>query len=269
MVNRVFSCPGASCVVVVNPMKKSDEKAPTQAAESVTVPPIIEPDLTAGEQPAEITDKGEVIATVTAPPIEEPTPTAKPVENTAPAETITAPPIGEGKATIPPPGKGSRTLSDYLNLDWTKTNADLARETNVTRQAIAQMRKKVETAKAAGAVPTFADVTAPAALPLAAVVDYKALSYAVFDMSTGILTSTLGPEWQPREPNEREAVCIPLSVYFQSKQMQDLPPGLMLTAVVIAYAAPRLRAPSTSSKLQMGWTWLKLKLAKFKKVKKP
>lgn len=111
--------------------------------------------------------------------------------------------------------------------------------------------------------PNFDDI------PPAAVVevDYKQMSCALFDMSTGILTNAFGPEWQPRPPeqvgglDERGAVCTALEVYLKSKQAKDIPPGLMLTIVVVAYAAPRLQAPTTKEKLlpMANWCWMKIK----------
>jgi hypothetical protein len=261
-------------------MKKSDKPTPSEPSSTAT-PPIEStpaPESKPPETPPAEVPKVETVAT---PPIGD----VKPVESTpANVETISAPPISNEPPPVhqaepllpqsPAPVKPFSGLSDWMQADWNKSNADLARENNVTRQAVAQMRKKVEAEKAKGNTPTFSDVTRPdpaAAEMVSRVVDYDVMAATVFDMSTGLLTTTLGPEWQPRpaqepgKPGERDMVCMALKVYFQSKQAQDIPPGLMLTAVIIAYAGPRLRAPSTSSKLQMAWTWLKLKLSKFKK----
>lgn len=105
----------------------------------------------------------------------------------------------------------------------------------------------------------FSDVTAAAAATT--LVDYKLMAGALFDMSAGVLTNTLGPEWQPRSVEERGTVCSALEIYLQTKQAKDIPPGLMLTIVVVAYAAPRLQAPSTKEKLMpmISWGWLKVK----------
>ena len=262
-------------------MKKKDTP-PSKEPESTATPPI---ESTAGteskapETPPETT----AVETTATPPIGD----VKPVE-TAPAavETIAAPPISNElpqinqaepiQAQTPPPAKVFSGLADWMNADWSKSNADLARENNVTRQAVAQMRKKVEAEKAKANTPNFADVNKPGELPaemVSKVVDYDVMAAMVFDMSTGLLTTTFGPEWQPRppaepgKPGERDMVCGALKVYFQSKNAQDIPPGLMLTAVVIAYCGPRLRVPNTANKLQMAWTWFKLKVSKFRKKK--
>lgn len=268
--------------------RKGNESEIKTEATQVSSPPISE--STTAKTPETTT---ATVETVTVPPITETAaPVVKPPETTtAPVETITAPPVSELEtlaneptetattaqptaATLPPPGRGSRTFEDYLKLDWTKSNSDLATECNVSRQAIAQMRKKVETFKTSGGkMPTFADVTKPEAPIAEKIVDYEAMSAMVFDMSTGILTMTFGNEWQPKpaqepgKPGERDVVVAALANYFRSQQVTDIPPGLMLTVVCVAYAGPRLREPNTSSKLKMGWTWLRLKISNLRKKK--
>ncbi len=100
-------------------------------------------------------------------------------------------------------------------------------------------------------------------------VDYALMSGALFDMSTGALSTMFGPEWMPKSAQEREHVILPLMVYLKSKQVQDIPPGMMLTIIVCAYAAPRLREPSTASKLGAMWVWLKSKIIRKKKAIAP
>jgi hypothetical protein len=193
------------------------------------------------------------------------------------SQTPTIPPAAG--ASVSPDDKGQdqdaptkkRTLDEYRALDWSKNNGQLARELNVSRQRIQQVRQKLFKGDGASTTtPSFDDLESPTSV--AAVVNYDLMAATVFDMSTGTLVVVFGEEWKPQKPEERDAVCGALKNYFQAKQMQDLPPGLMLTAVLMAYAAPRLRAPSTSSKLKMGWHWLKTKVAAFRnrnKAKKP
>lgn len=103
--------------------------------------------------------------------------------------------------------------------------------------------------------PSFDDISQ------VATVDYEAMSALLFDMSTGVLANALGPEWLAKTPEERDNVSKCLAVYLKSKKVQDIPPGLMLTVVVVAYAAPRLQAPATQQKLRpaMAWGWAKIK----------
>lgn len=260
------------------------ESKPTQVTQ-VTAPPITE---STAPPATKVDSSAPPVETVTAPPISETTtaapPATKPAEATTPLVEASAPPISELEtiantetqppanepttaATLPPPGRGSRTFEDYLKLDWTKSNSDLATECGVSRQAIAQMRRKVEQHKAnGGKMPTFDDVTKPAETITQKVVDYDAMAGMVFDMSAGILTMTFGDEWQPKpaeqpgKPGERDIVCNALAGYFRSKEVADIPPGLMLTVVCVAYAGGRIRHPNTANKLKLAWQWTKVKL---------
>lgn len=103
-------------------------------------------------------------------------------------------------------------------------------------------------------VPNIGDIKIAAE---AVVVDYKLMADATFDLTTGVLSSALGPEWQPKDADEKQMVCVPLARYFEYKQVKDLPPNLALALVVTAYAAPRFREPSTASKMRMFWAWTK------------
>jgi hypothetical protein len=94
-------------------------------------------------------------------------------------------------------------------------------------------------------------------------VDYGLMSGSLFDMGTGTLATIFGPEWQAKTPQEREMVVGALRVYLESKQVKDIPPGLMLTIILVAYSAPRLQAPPTREKLRFGWTWVKMKIVPF------
>jgi hypothetical protein len=110
--------------------------------------------------------------------------------------------------------------------------------------------------------------------------DYKMLAETLFNMSTGTLCMLLGPEWQAREIqivkqpggndvvyDEKRTVCSALEVYLRSKQATDLPPGMILTMVCIAYAAPRIQAPSTNERLKLAWAWVKRKWSGFRRKK--
>lgn len=96
-------------------------------------------------------------------------------------------------------------------------------------------------------------------------INYQQLAEMLFDTSAAVMTNTFGEEWKPKSADERTAVVGPLARYLESKQVQDVPPGMMLTIVVVAYSAPRLKAPQTAGKLKMGYLWLKSKIASRKK----
>lgn len=106
-------------------------------------------------------------------------------------------------------------------------------------------------------VPNIGDIQAAAQV---VTVDYKLMAEATFDLTTGVAATAIGPEWTARSAEEREMVCGPLARYFEYKQVKDLPPNLALALVVVAYSAPRLREPSTASKLRLLMAWTKEKL---------
>lgn len=95
--------------------------------------------------------------------------------------------------------------------------------------------------------------------------NYEELAALVFATGTGTLAMVLGPEWNPNNDAEKMQVCLALANYMRAKQVQDIPPGVLLCFVLAAYSAPRLRAPTTASKLKLGWYWIKSKLPKRKK----
>lgn len=92
-------------------------------------------------------------------------------------------------------------------------------------------------------------------------VDFRAMGNLVFDLSTNALAMGLGPEWKPQSPEERELVADSLAKYFESQQLKDIPPGMMLLLVCGVYALPRVNQPKTKEKIAAGWTWLKMKIA--------
>lgn len=122
------------------------------------------------------------------------------------------------------------------------------------------------TAAPAGATgePSFADLPgmAPAAGAAGDVpaVNYEIMAKMYFDMTTGGLTMVFGKEWEPQNAAERENVCVALKAYLAAKGVQDVSSGWLLAFVVIAYSAPRLRQPSTASKLQQIGGWCKDKI---------
>ena len=84
-----------------------------------------------------------------------------------------------------------------------------------------------------------------------------------FDLSSNVLAVGIGDEWKPNNPGEREMVVCALTKYYETKQMEDLPPNVALAVVVCAYSLPRLAHQNTRNKLSLAWVWLKLKLKGF------
>lgn len=118
----------------------------------------------------------------------------------------------------------------------------------------------------------FSDLT-QAAVPGGAV-DYQGIAGMTFDMSTGMLSNMFGPEWLARrdEPGsdkskERDHMIAAIANYMRSKDMPDMPPGIMLTICCVAYAAPRFQQPSTKSKIAAMWVWLSGKFKRKPRLK--
>jgi hypothetical protein len=96
------------------------------------------------------------------------------------------------------------------------------------------------------------------------IVDYSKLANVTFDVSTGVLCGIFGPEWKPESEEEKKSVVEPLAAYYRSKEIKDLPPGMMVVIVVAAYSARRIPKPGTSAKLKLCWLWFKSKFSRKK-----
>lgn len=70
-----------------------------------------------------------------------------------------------------------------------------------------------------------------------------------------------GEEWEP-EKGEREAVNDACINYAKSKNLSDIPPGVMLVTVLIAYAVPRFSKPITLTRTQRLYFWFQAKFGK-------
>lgn len=180
--------------------------------------------------------------------IERPTPEVKPKEievsptptasDVAPANVIDAKDLLSGAESLPfvandDAGEGEREISPKTGKPkrkWTK-RANFADLEDITATEV--------------------------------IVDHKAMSVMLFDSSTGCLSMVLGEEWRPRSEEERNGMLGSIEAYLVATKAKDIPPGVMLTLVCLAYSAPRLQAPSTKSKLQLAWTWVKVKVVPF------
>lgn len=80
-----------------------------------------------------------------------------------------------------------------------------------------------------------------------------------FDMSTHLLATFVGPEWKPKDDAEREMMIGHLKAYYLTKDMPDLPPGVILAFAIGGYGAQRIGQPATSMKIKISWAWLKIK----------
>lgn len=120
---------------------------------------------------------------------------------------------------------------------------------------------------AATAVPGAVPEPAPSgqAVPLskeAKVVNYQAMAEMTFNIVTGACCQMIGPEWAPNDEKEKATIVLPLAAYYQSKNLPDIPPGMLLCLTVTAYAAARTRTPNTREKLSRGWNWIRGRFGK-------
>lgn len=210
--------------------------------------------------------------------------------NTAPAadEVIVAP-IVEKPADIPITAKETAPLSDPLFPETPASLADI--ETLIVGEpvpvagtpapavppqppeplATAQTPPAPEQERGPGRpkgaknkpkAPDFSDIQTQAV----AIVNHEELSAQIFDLTTGIFSAYFGPEWAPKNEDERKSVVMPLAKYLKSKDVKDIPPGMMVCFVVAVYSASRINQPGTRSRLQewwgkmkLGWAWFKFK----------
>jgi len=252
-----------------------DNENITKAGETTATPQTTTP----------LTPPKEVKATELIPPAVKPEPASiaseKPTETARPvtaAQLVTEPAKpGLASWTCPKCGKGPFTYRSFLAKHIKqahKTEAD-----TIIAQLPASLAKPATPIAPGqaplpglGEEPDFTDISPLGANqgqqqpqePTTPPVNYDAMAGALFDMTTGLLTASLGPEWQPRAPEEKTMVVQGVAAYMRAKGMDDIPPGLMLTFVITAYAGPRLAAPPTRSKLQLAWAWLRSKLSKRK-----
>lgn len=91
-------------------------------------------------------------------------------------------------------------------------------------------------------------------------VNFAATAELLVDMATGGAATVLGPEWNPRGPEEKKMVVDATANYLKAKDIKDLPPGVVLCFVIAAYSLPRMSQPKTKEKIAMGWTWFKMKI---------
>jgi hypothetical protein len=149
------------------------------------------------------------------------------------------------------------------------------------KHTLPRQRKEAAAAKAKAGEPIpadFSDITGqppPQSTPIAVLPDqrFEGMANMSFDMTTGLLARIFGPEWlpqpdadNPQVSHERLTVVASIKKYYESVNLPDIPPGYMLCFVALAYAAPRMTAQPTKTKLQAAWLWLKLKFQRRKSV---
>ncbi len=223
-------------------------------------------------------------------PVEVPPDQGKQPASIFPEITQTDPGKPNAEETQPGDGRTARktsTVAHYAAFDWRKPNNVIADHFRVSRQRIQQLRKQmfpdgipvdyipgqiVESDK-----PSFEDLneSQQAMPPVQPIPDrYHETAEMMFDIPIMALSKGFGPEWMPQPgqqgmKGERDNMVDAIEKYLRTKEIPDIPPGVMLCLMVALYSAPRLKAPSTSNKLKMGWYWLKNKFSRKKQPKQP
>lgn len=97
-----------------------------------------------------------------------------------------------------------------------------------------------------GDLPTPEKIAAP--VDTAKKVNYKALGQVYAGLFFGGTSSIIGPEWLPRDNEEKKNVEGAFAVWAESTGASDLPPGITLVMVIASYSAARLQHENTRSK---------------------
>lgn len=266
----------------------TDDGQPDKKSEPVPEPekPPVTAPLSEPEKPATIlvTDKTDLLAETVAqdltsgviPPMSEPPGQAQPLPP-KPAD------LSQSEPQTPEPGevKSQWTCPRCPDKSY-DYRSHLARHINRVHveDAVAMIAalplSKIPMGRPKGSINApkadFSDLTQKIADT--SPVDYQFMSEMMFNMTTGTLAGMFGPEWLPREDapgsnssKEKDNVVACIKVYLQKKEVKDIPPGIMLTIVAVAYAGPRLKAPATATKIKLGFAWLKSKFQRKGKLR--
>ena len=262
-------------------MNESTESANTPPLTDASIPPIT-------------VETGSLTPAPAAPPEASPAPAAPPEAPPAPAAPPEAPPAPaapfvqgvSGGYICPECGKGGfkyrsqliqRHIRHAHRLIADSVEARVPGGNGSPGAPLLPPRTTAPAASMPGARPTEAlpapdfsdlesepriEVPAPVKLP-----NYKQMGEMTFDLSTGIMVKVFGDEWKPSCPDERNTMVDAIRAYYESKQLPDIPPGMMLCFMIAVYSAPRFAAPATKNKLSLLWAWVKVKVFRRKPSK--
>ena len=76
-----------------------------------------------------------------------------------------------------------------------------------------------------------------------------------------------GPEWQPKvdaTQDERRDMAAAFTTYCRAKNLSDIPPGIILLAIITSYAAPRFAQPITQKRTAGAIIWMREKYRKWR-----
>lgn len=223
-------------------MQETDKQTQETAAELLASQPASEPNLIGNIEPAT--------------PVPEAGPTVDPSATITPAFTASVPVTGTEQAewVCPECGKRDFEYRSLLVRHIQHAHKDKA-ETIIANIPASTGKRSRRT------LPDFADLQQQPQADIQAAQALAAQAGLAFDMSTNLLSGIFGPEWKPQSEQERQMVVQPLAAYLKTLNVPELPPKYILCFCCLAYAAPRLQATTTKTKLKVGWLWLKDKFS--------
>jgi hypothetical protein len=89
-------------------------------------------------------------------------------------------------------------------------------------------------------------------------VDYVAQGRLGATVFFGAGVGVFGPDWEP-EGNEPNEIAGAFSRYFESQQIQDVPPGWALVIALGGYALRRANKPTIKERAASAYLWVKAK----------
>lgn len=89
----------------------------------------------------------------------------------------------------------------------------------------------------------------------------KGTAALTFNLVTGTLSTVLGPEWLPRDKQEKDFVTEAIAEYYRQVGVVELSPKTALCLVCLSYSLPRISQPNTKQKLGLSFLWFKAKCA--------
>lgn len=87
----------------------------------------------------------------------------------------------------------------------------------------------------------------------------EALGSASAEIIFTLGIAIFGQDYLPTE-NERLYMSSAFTQYYKSKNMNDLPPGLILATAILSYIAPRLHKETSITKIKKCFYWVKSKI---------
>lgn len=181
------------------------------------------------------------------------------------------PPSGEDQSTTPSSSKGGITL-DTLSLPGIESieefdpsihavNADGTPRRKVDGSLARRRGRKGGTSSSASGEKQKKTTVSSGSVAGIDMTDYAVLGDLAAGMTAATGVMVFGAEWDFRDPAERQGMAMAYAEYMRAKEIRDIPPGMVLTMVLVSYSVPRLQLPETQSRMQKIGGWIKSKIA--------